>query len=164
MKRRTITALSITFLIIIIGMFGYAYLQQDATSTMPGDVATTTPDTDTTGPTAYDYIDRIDATHYFIDDTHTLVGQVSMPTPCDLVETDVQVQESYPETIQIDFSVINNADMCAQVMTEQRFMVEVDASPDATFTAELEGRPVELNLIPAPEGETPEEYELYQKG
>ena len=74
------------------------------------------------------------------------------------------VAESYPEQITINFTVLNNADTCAQVMTEQRFMVEVTASEEATFSATLEGRPVELNLVPAAEGETPEDFELYYKG
>ena len=64
----------------------------------------------------------------------------------------------------VDFDVINNADMCAQVITDQRFSVSFDASEEARISAKLEGRQVELNLIPAAEGETPDDFELFIKG
>ena len=55
--------------------------------------------------------------------------------------------------------------MCAQVMTTQRFMTQpITASAEATVTATFMGRQIELNLIPAAEGETPEEFELFIKG
>lgn len=87
-----------------------------------------------------------------------------MPTPCDLLESSARVAESFPEQIMINFSVINNADFCAQVVTAQRFKVSATASPEATFSAQFMGRPVELNLIPAGAGETPDAFELFIKG
>lgn len=87
-----------------------------------------------------------------------------MPTPCDLLESSSRVMESYPEQVAIDFNVINTADVCAQVVTEQRFMTSFTASEAATIRAMFMGRAIELNLIPAAEGETPEDFELYIKG
>ncbi len=165
MNNTTITVASAVFLIVVAGLFGYTYYQrmqlEDDAATQPVEQTDERPDANE-GP--YSYIERIDAKHYFIDGTHTLVGEVTLPTPCDLLQHDVMVAESFPEQITINFSVLNNAETCAQVLTTQRFMVEVKASENATFSARFAGRAVELNLIPAPEGETPDEFELFYKG
>jgi hypothetical protein len=113
---------------------------------------------------AYAEITRIEAKHFFIDGVHTLVGEIPMPTPCDLLEATSRVAESMPEQVTVDFTVINNAEFCAQVITGQRFKVSTTASEGATFTATFMGRPVELNLIPAAPGETPDDFELFIKG
>ena len=112
----------------------------------------------------YADITQIDAKHYYIDGKHTIVGEVNMPTPCDLLEANAVVMESFPEQVRIDFTVINNAETCAQVVTAQRFKVEAIAGTDATFTATFMGRDIILNLIPAAKGETPDEFELFIKG
>ncbi|MCA9362393.1 hypothetical protein KC906_03375, partial [Candidatus Kaiserbacteria bacterium] len=70
----------------------------------------------------------------------------------------------FPEQVVVDFSVINNAESCAQVVTAQRFMVDFQASSEASISARFMGRDIDLNLIPAAEGETPEEFELFIKG
>ena len=158
-NRQIIIAVTI-FVLIIVGMFTYTYIKR-------GEINQIEPPSETRQeeqPGPYDFIDRIEAKHFFIDGTHTIVGEIVMPTPCDLLNWEVFVAESYPEQVTIEFSVINNSEMCTQVMTPQRFKVTFDASEEAVIRARLEGRDVELNLIPAGEGETPEEFELFIKG
>jgi hypothetical protein len=87
-----------------------------------------------------------------------------LPTPCDLFEANSHVTDSEPQRVVLEFTVINNAEVCAQTVTAQRFKVEATAKEDATFTAFFMGREVELNLIPAAPGETPEEFEVFIKG
>lgn len=159
MNQRTITILVILFVLVVIGMFAYAYLNK------PQDEARQEEDTMTEEiKTPYDYITHVDAKHFYIDGTHTVAGEIDMPTPCDLLEADAAVAESMPEQILINFSVINNSDTCAQVITPQRFLVSFDASEEASIEARFMGRDVELNLIPAAEGESPDDFELYIKG
>lgn len=146
------------FVLLVIGMFTFAYIKRTNMNTEP---VAQTPASETT---TYDYIEHIDAKHFFIDGTHTVVGEIPMPTPCDLLDWDTRVAESFPEQVTIAFDVINNADVCAQVITPARFSVSFDASENASIQATLEGRPVRLNLIPAAEGETPDDFELYIKG
>jgi len=111
------------------------------------------------------YIERIDAVHFYEDGTHTFVGEIDMPTPCDLLDVSGVVMESFPEQILLEFEVISeDADLCAQVITPQRFMVEVAASEEATVEATLMGRSVELNLHEPQPGETPDDFELFIKG
>lgn len=147
------------FILIVAGMFIFAYLKKSEV-TEPIVEETPTPQEDV----EYASITVITAKHFFIDGVHTLAGEIPMPTPCDLLEAEARVAESFPEQVTIDFNVINTAEMCAQVITPQRFMVTASASEGATFKATLMGRPVELNLVPAGAGETPEDFELYIKG
>lgn len=109
---------------------------------------------------------RIEAKRFFDDGTHTLVGEVVMPTPCDLLEVDAVVAESFPEQVTVRFSVVNNSEggVCAQVLTPQRFSVSFDASADARIRATYEGEDVELNLIEAEAHEDPEDLEPFSKG
>lgn len=161
MNKKTITLAVSLFVVIIVGMFIYAGIkQQELRDKSVSPVATTTVPEEI----PYSYIDRIEAKHFYIDGVHTIVGEIEMPTPCDLLETSGEVRESYPEQIVVDFTVINTAEMCTQVITPARFQYSVKASPDATFSARFMGRNIELNLVPAGEGETPEDFELYQKG
>jgi hypothetical protein len=158
MKHRGIIAAISVFALIIAGMFIFAFIKKSEIQD---------PATGNTPPptvTAYDGITRIDGKHYFIDGTHTVVGELLMPTPCDLLNWEPSVAESQPEQVTISFTVVNNSDMCTQVVTPQLFTVPFTASADASIRATLNGRPVELNLIPAAPGERPEDYEFSGKG
>jgi len=159
MNQRTITILVSLFAIAIVAMFAYSYINRE--NEMEADDGVMENEED---QTPYDSITRIDAKHFYIDGTHSVAGEIMMPTPCDLLEANVSVAESMPEQAMIEFSVINNAETCAQVVTAQRFLVSFDASEDASITARFMGREIELNLVPAGEGETPEDFELYIKG
>ncbi len=158
MHSKSITVAVVVFVILIAGMFGYAYLKQKELTTVdkevPQDVL----------PDPYGSITRIDAKHFYQNGKHTIVGEIPMPTQCDLLEWDAAVAESAPEQVTIKFTVINNSDSCPSVTTPQRFKVEFEASEEAKMSAELNGRTVELNLIPGAPGETPEDFELFIKG
>ncbi len=158
MNQKIVVAAISLFVVIVVGMFVFAYLHK----TEPVTEETPAETTDTVDP--YANITRVTAKHFYIDGVHTLVGEIDMPTPCDLLESAATVAESFPEQVSINFSVVNTADMCAQVITPQRFKVSATASDAATFSATFMGRPIELNLVPAAEGETPDDFELFIKG
>ena len=158
MNRRSIILIVTLFVLVVVGMFSYAYIKKAETTTEEPVVTVEEEEV------MYPDINRITAKHYFIDGKHTFVGEVELPTPCDLLEVDSVVMESFPEQIQLNFNVINNAEACAQVITSQRFLVSAEASEEASVSATFMGRDIELNLVPASEGETPEEFELFIKG
>ncbi len=160
MQHRAIILSIALFVLIVLGMFAFVFIKQNEMSQTP---APTDEIVETEGG-KYADIKRIDGKHFFIDGVHTVVGEVPMPTPCDLLEVDALIAESFPEQITLDFKVINNAEFCAEVITPQRFKVSASASEGATFKAMLQNRVVELNLIEALPGETPEDFELYIKG
>lgn len=159
MNQRTISILIGLFVLLVAGMFVFAYFTNDDAQNQD-DVN----DDMQMEETPYDNITRVDAKHFYIDGTHTIAGEIMMPTPCDLLEADATVAESMPEQVTIHFSVINNSEMCAQVLTSQRFLVSFDASEEADISARFMDRDIELNLVPPAEGETPEDFELYIKG
>jgi hypothetical protein len=159
MKNHGIVAAIVIFVLIIAGMFIFAFLKK---SEIAEPTTNESPQVET--PTPYDSITRIDARHYFLDGKHTLVGELLMPTPCDLLNWDTRVAESMPEQVTVAFTVVNNTEMCAQVMTPQLFSASFNASENPTINATLNGRAVELNLIPAAPGERPEDYEFSGKG
>ncbi len=159
MKNHGIIAAIILFALIIVGMFIFAFMKKSE--------LTTPPETNTlvaTTATPYDSIMRVDAKHFYIDGVHTIAGEMLMPTRCDLLNWESAVSESKPESVTVLFSVINNAGNCAQVVTPARFLVSFTTSSEAIITATLNGKKLELNLIPAAPGEKPEDFELYLKG
>ena len=161
MNNKTIILASALFLLIIVGMFGYAYLARQSATSLP----TTPPPLAPAAPAVlYPDITQIDAKHFFADGEHTLVGSLVMPTPCEVVTADATVAESFPEQVTIAINVVRTEDMCAQVLTEQRFQVSFSASEQASITAQFMGRDISLNLIPAAPGETPDSVEFFEKG
>lgn len=160
MNQRTIILTIILFVLIVAGMFTFAFLKK-------GEIVsdqTIDQEIQPTEDVKYASITRIEGKHYYIDGVHTVVGEIPMPTPCDLLEVEAFVAESYPEQITLDFSVINNAEFCAQQITSQRFKVSATASDEASFSARFAGKDIELNLIPAAAGEVPDDFELFIKG
>lgn len=156
MEKRTIILIITLFALIVIGMFTYTYIKKSEISQIPtAEVPVVKED-----PLGI----NIDAKHFFIDGVHTFVGEMTMPTPCDLLEVNSVAQESYPEQIRLDFTVINNSKSCEQIATNQRFMVSAKASSEAKVSATYLGNPAIINLIPAGPGETPDEFEIYIKG
>jgi hypothetical protein len=159
MSQKSIILIVTLFVLLVAGMFIFAHLKN---AEQVNETATSTPTV--VVEVLYPNITRIDAKHYFIDGTHTLVGEIEMPTPCDLVEAKATVAESMPEQVMVDFTVINNAETCIQQVTPYRFRVDFVASNEALIKARFMGRDIQLNLIPAGAGETPEEFELFYKG
>jgi hypothetical protein len=160
MEHTKIAATVGILLVVILGMFVFTYLKK----TELEQETHTTPISQVDVDGVHGGITRIDGKHFYVAPNHTVVGEVLMPTPCDLLNWDVRVEESMPETAIIDFTVVNHAEVCAQVLTPQRFSVSFDASADAHIRATLEGRSIELNLVPALPGERPEDFELFIKG
>jgi hypothetical protein len=158
MNRQSIIILVTLFVLVVAGMFIFANLKKSEIVTPEPSIMVE----EETSP--YANITRVDAKHYFIDGTHTFVGEVAMPTPCDLLEVQSIIMESYPEKISLDFTVVNTSDTCAQVITNHRFMASATASEEASISATFMGRDIELNLIPAGVGETPDEFEVFIKG
>jgi hypothetical protein len=160
MEQKHIVASALILVLIVAGMFIFAYLKKHEIQESQDQGLHV--EEDPTSP--YGTITRIDAKHFYIDGTHTVVGEMAMPTPCDLLNWDTRILESFPEQVIIDFEVVNHAETCAQVVTPQRFSVSFDASEEAVVRATLQGREIEVNLIPALEGESPEDFELFIKG
>lgn len=141
------------FLLIVAGMFTYASLRSK-------EIKDDLPIEDTVTVDPYSYVTRVDAMHFYTDGAHTYVGELQMPTPCDLLTSELVVDG---EAAVLKFDVINTSSDCEKISTTARFMASVEASANIIFTAEFRGRPITLNSIEAPESATLETFELYIK-
>lgn len=157
MRQRDIILVLTLLGTIVLGMFSYTYLVK---KTVPIEAPVVVPEQKTN---SYG-ITRIDGKHFYRNGIHTIVGEIPMPTPCDLLTFTAAVAESMPEKVTFDFGVINNSDVCATVVTLQRFVVSATATPEAVLNARFNNMPVELNLVEAAPNETPESFELFIKG
>lgn len=157
MSHRLITLICSIFVLLVIGMFGFTYLKQ-------AEAPVTAPTAEPTQVTDTYNVTRIEAKHFFRDGVHTIIGEISLPTPCDLLKTSARAAESMPEQVTFEFTVINNSESCIQTVTPARFKVAATASKAATLSATFMGKPVDLNLVEAEDGETPEDFELFIKG
>lgn len=146
------------FFVVVIGMFGYAAYQKKLMSE-------TTPVAEEMLPDQYGDITSVNVKHFYENGIHTLVGEVPMPTPCDILnaETVVGLLDGNPE-VTLNLTVTNSAEMCAQVITPQKFIVTAEAGANPKFHAHFNGRDIEINIIPALPGETPETFEMFLKG
>ena len=159
MSNKTIVLCIGVFLLLIIGMFGMSYIQKQTSN--GNDPIITTPTASSTDPYQ---ISRIEAKHFYRNGVHTIVGELTMPTPCDLLTADAKIAESMPEQVTYEFTVVNTTTDCEQKPTKQRFSVQANASDQANLAATFRGIPVSLNMVEAGADETPESYELYIKG
>lgn len=140
LKHKGIIGAIIILLVIAFGMavFVYIFKASDSSSqplTIPSEEI------------LYPDVQSITATHFYNEGTHTLIGEIALPTPCDLLSWTVSVAESYPEQASIDFSVSNHSDACIEVVTEQEFHITYEASERATIKTRFNGRTLPLDLI-----------------
>lgn len=159
MHTKSIIVAALLFLLIVIGMFVFAFLRRAEIAQAPVETPTTTT---SVAPSPYSSITRIDAKHFYVMGVHTIVGQIIMPTPCDLLNWSTSTVDA--THVSVNFEVVNHAKTCDQNPTPQRFKVSWTADQGALIMATFMGRLVTLNLVPAASGETPEAYELFQKG
>ncbi len=161
---KTLTTI-IIILVIIIGFYFWApdswkFWQQTPVEDVDGDVlGTASPH------------ERITAKHQYKpaspaggNGTHIIAGEANSPTPCDILTTDARIAESFPEQVTLLFNSKNSGEICAQVVTSNRFKIEFQASENATIKATWNGQPVELNLIPVGANEDLTNFEIFIKG
>lgn len=158
MNQRALIVAVVFFVVIVIGMFAYARFKsnelRNAEPLPPAAPAEQSPE-----------ITYIDAKHYLKNGVHTIAGEIMMPTPCDLLESNATVGTSSPEQVTIAFTVINNTEgVCAQVITPQRFKVSFEAGENPLISATFKGEKAILNLVEAEPDENPDDFELFIKG
>jgi hypothetical protein len=108
----------------------------------------------------------VNALHQFKGGTHTIAGEVDVPTPCDLLEAEgaVEVREPREDKATIQFTTVNEADVCAQVVTPARFKVSFTAGEEAEIVGTWNGRPVKLNLVEVGPNDNIDDFDVYFKG
>lgn len=161
MNQRAILAAVVLFILIVAGMFIFAYLKRaELTEEVPPVV-----DQEQIRDESPGLFDRVEAKHFFKDGVHTVAGEIAMPTPCDLLVTNAVVLDGDPDRAVISFSVVNQSGgQCVQTITPQRFKVSFSADENTVIEARYKGESITLNLIEATQDESPDDFELFIKG
>jgi hypothetical protein len=108
--------------------------------------------------------DRLVAAHEYADGTHTVAGEIQLPTPCHAVEVEPVFINDDERNVELQFTTSVDEDvMCAQVITPQAFRVSFEAPEDAAISTRIDGQPVVLNLVEVPEGQTIDAFDEFIK-
>ena len=145
-------------IILVLATAGYWWFTRD---TVPGDEGTIA-----TSSIPLSEQEIVTVKHAYKSGKHVMVGSLMVPTPCDELSWDARVAESMPEQVSISFTIVKKegTEVCAQVLTAKQFKVEAIASASSTWSATLNGTPLQLNIIEAGEGEDLEKFEVEIKG
>jgi hypothetical protein len=108
----------------------------------------------------------VTAMHDFADGVHTVAGELDVPTPCHVLNSEAVFVNGDPNAVEVRLTTATEEDseMCAQVVTAARYKVSFEAPENATITASLNGVPVQFSLVEVPEGEDLADFELFIKG
>lgn len=106
----------------------------------------------------------ITAQHQYVEGLHTVAGIVDMPTPCHQLIAEPFLLGEDAGQAEIRFTSSVEGDVCAQVITPARFKVTFEAREDVSMSATWNGAPATLNLVPVPDGEDLDDFEVYVKG
>lgn len=151
MKKGTVITVVVILALILAGTWGWVTFRDvKVEPEVKGEVTENIPD--------------ITAKHQFKSGKHIVAGEIDLPTPCYLLDTDAIIAESMPEQVTLRFTATTQAEMCAQVVTTERFRIDFTASQNAVIKATWNGKPAKLNLIPAGPNEDLTNFEIFLKG
>lgn len=160
MSKSTIVGLGLVVIVVIAG--GVLYTTGDKTDVNNNnDVEGVATSSEKFAP------DLIDAAHQYNEDDqmHIVAGETEVPTACHVLDSSVSVDNETKEAV-IKFSarVEDEDQMCAQVITPQRFKVTFSAGAGTDIKSTFNGQSVELNLREVDSDEDLDEFEVYTKG
>ena len=85
-----------------------------------------------------------DITYTIEDSQHEIGMTVQLPTPCHVVNQDVEIMESAPEQVRIALTVPADDGVCIQVIDEREVTIAFEASAEAQVSAILHGEEITL--------------------
>jgi len=106
----------------------------------------------------------IQTKHQYKNGTHTYVGEINLPTPCDVLNHEVVPAVGSTTSFSIAFTTSNTSDVCAQVITPRAFKVVFKAGESIQVSATLNGAPLRLNIFEVGQEEDLDTFEVFIKG
>ncbi|MEO8637632.1 MAG: hypothetical protein ABI430_01890 [Candidatus Taylorbacteria bacterium] len=155
-KKIVAIVLAVLAVALIAGGFYYSYRANHKTEVFNPALESTRGE-ETTAQT-------IDVKHQFKNGIHTFAGEISLPTPCDLVEAEAQKNATEANKISLVFTSTNTTEVCKQIVSARRWKTSITMSKDATVSGTLNGSPLILNIFEVPEGENLDTFEIDIKG
>ena len=77
------------------------------------------------------------------EDTYFYSGTVQKPTPCDVVDVESLIFETFPEKVKMDITIEKSDAVCIQVIDEEEISGEFKVDKAATIRVFLDGEEVE---------------------
>jgi len=84
-------------------------------------------------------------THNYLNGEHIYEGRLDLQTPCDSIDYDAKIEETFPEKVLVSMRTVKSKQVCAQVITEKPFTVKYKAGPTAVgenLSVTLDGKPI----------------------
>lgn len=106
----------------------------------------------------------VTAKHAYRDGSHIIAGEIPLPTPCHILDSESVVSTDKKHVLIRLVSSVKTDEICAQVITPARFKVTARADKGATITGTLNGQNITFNFIEAGPNEDLDNFELYIKG
>ncbi len=157
MKKNTIIYIGIAVIILIIGIIVFSRQTTVDNNQNDGNLNV---NQETFAP-----LEIMTVNHQYLDGTHTIVGTLSLPTPCHSYNATTNTVGDTTEVYLEILEPSNDSDtVCAQVITDVTFRVEFEAPENQKISGFLNGKAVILNLFSIPEGENIDDYEMMIKG
>lgn len=157
MNKKTIIIVLVILVIIILITAFQSYFRSDQTEVVEIPV--------NTGNEPGEVMETVTALHQFENGKHVVAGELNLPTPCHVLNSEVIIAESMPEQVLVNLNHTTLDDgLCAQVITPAKYKVEFNASERAVIRGAVNGTPVQFNLVEVGPGESLEDFEVYIKG
>ena len=87
--------------------------------------------------------ETVDLTFTYEDGKYLYSGTVQKPTPCDTIEVDAVIRESFPEQVTLAITTKPSDGICAQVISEETIEGEIAVSQQAVIEVTYNGKVVE---------------------
>lgn len=73
------------------------------------------------------------------DGAYYYSGMIQKPTPCDTVSSDYVIRESYPEQVDLNFTIQSSDQICAQVISDEPVSGQIPVSEKAKIQVYING-------------------------
>ena len=141
MNQRAVFLAGTIFVLIVIGLFVFAYFAVQKQKISEVVTPAVERREDRTDPV------RITGLHVFKDGTHSVLGELQVSNTCTLVNAETATGATSPGTTIVLTSIESTGSLCEQKTSSQRFLVSFKGPEDATITATFNGNPAILNLV-----------------
>ena len=161
-KAPVIIGVAVVVILIILGL--YFWLGSSSTDITPPD--TNNPPTATTTPVDSGYVQSVNVRHQFKSGTHTYVGSIDLPTPCETLSTEILPVSPGSKTYTLKFTSTKTSEVCAQVITTKAFKTTLRGTADFKLDnfGTLNGKKIRLNAFEVRPDMDIDNYDIYFKG
>ena len=148
------------FVIAALTLIGYGFYRSQKADILRTEYGQTPPASQNE-----EYAEIINVKHQYKDGKHTYAGELNLPTPCDLLQSDVVKDVTNAKNVEIKFTSVNKTEgACVEVLTARPFKVTFEGPKNITLTTTFNGKKIKFNIFEVPSTENLDTFEIYIKG